>query len=75
MSPGEVLGDLSWETRPCSGSLLSGHWAQQQILSVSLGSLRTDPAQATLPDVILNPGRHTEPREVFGRSEDRGTFV
>lgn len=42
--------------------------------SVSLGNPRTGPAQVTLPDVILNPGQHTELREGFGWSEDRGTL-
>lgn len=49
--------------------------SQVRVLSVSLGNLRTEPAQATLPDVILNPGQGTELREMFGWSEDRGTFV
>ena len=48
--------------------------SQVWVLSVSLGNLRTDPAQVTLPDVILNPGQHTELREGFGGSEDRGTL-
>ena len=49
--------------------------SQVRVLSVSLGNLRTEPAQVTLPDVILNPGQRTELREMFGWSEDMGTFV
>ena len=48
--------------------------SQVWVLSVSLRNPRTDPAQVTLPDVILNPGQHTELREGFGGSEDRGTL-
>lgn len=48
--------------------------SQVWVLSVSLGNPRTGPAQVTLPDLILNPGRHTELREGFDWSDDRGTL-
>lgn len=38
------------------------------------GGTRTGPAQVTLPDVIVNPGQHTELREGFWLVRGQGTL-